>query len=141
MSTRSMGIGLRGRTGPIGPQGVAGLAGPSGAAGTTGGIGPTGPAGLAGPSGATLIGSVTLTENILIALSAGLRTVTVPLAGALTTDNILIFPTAPASFPSGYAIHTAYVASAGTLKVVLSVPVLAIGASYSIPCKVYAFAR
>jgi hypothetical protein len=170
MSVRSMGIGPRGKIGPPGPQGQPGQIGPTGGpgiqgpkgdtgaagvgiqgpkgdtggkgdTGPTGLTGPTGPTGPVGPSGATLIGTVTLAENLLLAVSAGLRTVSVPLAGSLTTDNILIFPTAPASFPAGYAIHTAYVSPAGTLKVVLSVPALAIGASYSIPCKVYAFGR
>lgn len=93
----------------------------------------------AGPSPLVTIGTVTIAQTAVIAISAGIRTITFTgLAGLLTTDNVLLFPvvTAGVGIPDGYAIHNAWCSAAGTLKVALSAPLLAIGASYSIPCRV-----
>lgn len=93
----------------------------------------------AGPSPLVTIGTVTLAQTATVAISAGIRTITFTgLTGLLTTDNVLLFPvvTAGVGIPDGYAIHNAWCSAAGTLKVALSAPLLAIGASYSIPCRV-----
>lgn len=93
----------------------------------------------AGPSPLVTIGTVTIAQTAVIAIVAGIRTITFTgLTGLLTTDNVLLFPvvTAGVGIPDGYAIHNAWCSAAGTLKVALSAPLLAIGASYSIPCRV-----
>lgn len=93
----------------------------------------------AGPSPLVTIGTVTIAQTAVIAIVAGIRTITFTgLAGLLTSDNVLLFPvvTAGVGIPDGYAIHNAWCSAAGTLKVALSAPLLAIGASYSIPCRV-----
>jgi hypothetical protein len=93
----------------------------------------------AGPSPLVTIGTVTIAQTAVIAISAGIRTITFTgLAGLFTSDNVLLFPvvTAGVGIPDGYAIHNAWCSAAGTLKVALSAPLLAIGASYSIPCRV-----
>lgn len=93
----------------------------------------------AGPSPLVTIGTVTIAQTAVIAIVAGIRTITFTgLTSLLTTDNVLLFPvvTAGVGIPDGYAIHNAWCSAAGTLKVALSAPLLAIGASYSIPCRV-----
>jgi hypothetical protein len=82
---------------------------------------------------------VTLAQTAVVAISAGIRTLTVTgITGLLTTDNVLLFPvvTAGVGIPDGYAIHNAWCSTAGTIKVALSAPLLAIGAGFSIPCRV-----
>lgn len=59
----------------------------------------------------------------------------------LTTDHIIILPTAPASLGAGYAVHHAFPTAANTLRVVLQAPALAVLGSYSIPVAVYAVNR
>ncbi|MBP1179974.1 hypothetical protein [Methylobacterium sp. PvR107] len=59
----------------------------------------------------------------------------------LTTDVLEVYPTAPGTFPDGYAVHHALPTAANTMKVVLSVPAIGIGGSYSIPVAVYAVNR
>ncbi len=61
--------------------------------------------------------------------------------GALATDLLLVLPTSSAALLAGYAVHHAFPTAANTLRVVLQVPALAIGASYSIPVAIYAVNR
>jgi hypothetical protein len=61
--------------------------------------------------------------------------------GALTTDHLIILPTAPASLGAGYAVHHAFPTAGNTLRVVLQAPALAVLGSYSIPVAVYAVNR
>lgn len=98
-----------------------------------------------GPSSLVNIGTVNLGETALIAITAGFRTLTITqnttggaLTGLLTTDNVLLFPVVSGGngIPDGYAIHNAWCSVAGTLKVRLSVPLIALGNSYAIPCRV-----
>lgn len=101
--------------------------------------------GDAGPSPLVTIGTVNLGETAIIAITAGFRTLTITqnttggaLTGLLTTDNVLLFPVVASGngIPDGYAIHDAWCSVAGTLKVRLSVPLIALGNSYAIPCRV-----
>lgn len=93
--------------------------------------------GLTGPSGKVALGTTTITQQAVVALSAGIRTVTLTgVAGVLKDDDILLFPTA--ALPAGYALHNAVATAAGTLVVTFTAPVLAIGASFSIGCRVVA---
>ena len=111
--------------GPKGDKGDPGTNGTSGVNGTNG----TDAAALA-----SLIGTITLSESALVAISAGVRKLTVSIAGTLTTGNYLVFPTA--ATPTGYALHDSICSTNGQLTVSLTAPLLAIGASYSITCRV-----
>ncbi|MFC3579136.1 hypothetical protein [Sphingomonas hylomeconis] len=113
------------------------LKGPPGAKGDTGAKGAAGDVGAAGAPGATMLGTVTVTQTAAVALSAGIRSVTlmVPTGlGVKAGDNILLFPTG--ALPAGYALHNAIATAANTLVVYFTAPLLAIGASFSIPCRV-----
>ncbi len=88
------------------------------------------------PAGNTLLGTVTLSENALVAISAGVRrlTMTTPTNwGVAPGQNLLLFAT---SLPSGsYATHDVIATAANTIQVGLTAPLLAIGASYSITAR------
>ena len=88
-----------------------------------------------GQAGATLAGTITLSQNASIAISAGIRSLTYTLQGAKAGDAMSIVPTGP--LPAGYAIHNVVATADNTVQVTLTAPLLAIGASYSIPCRVY----
>ena len=90
----------------------------------------------------TFLCNATVSETIGVALSAGIRVRDgVSCAGALTTDLLLVIPTAGAAPLNGYAVHHAFPTAANTLRVILAVPALAALATYSIPVAVYAVNR
>lgn len=81
--------------------------------------------------------SITLTQTATVAISSGVRKITAPCVGLNAGDRILLTPTtAPAS---GYAIAQAICTTDDTMDIWLTAPSLAIGASYSITCKVTVF--
>lgn len=80
-----------------------------------------------------LVGTVTVTETAAIALSAGVRKVTVSATGAVVGGNYLLFPTA--ATPAGYALADVVCVTPNQLQVTVTAPLLAIGASYSITCR------
>lgn len=81
-----------------------------------------------------LIGTVTVGETALVALTAGVRKVTVTAPGTVVGGNYLLFPTA--ATPAGYALGLDVVCVvAGQLQVSITAPLLALGANYSIPCR------
>lgn len=121
--------GTQGVPGPKGDTGATGSTGATGPAGATGGVGPTGPSAL------VKLGNITLSENAVIAINAGIRTITrTGITGLLKDDNVILVPTA--ALPAGYAIHNAVATANGTLQITLNAPLLAVGASYSITCRV-----
>lgn len=126
-------VGPKGDTGAQGPQGVKGDKGDVGATGATGSKGDKGDQGIAG---ATLLGTITVAETALISITAGARrvTVTTPTAwGVAVGQNLLVVPV---SVPNGlYATHDVVVTGANTISVGISAPLLAVGASYSIQCR------
>lgn len=126
--------GATGAIGPRGPQGETGVAGPTGLTGGVGPQGATGPAGPAGTPGATQVGTATIAQNALIAITAGVRRVDVPVAGTVVGANYLAFPTSVP--PAGYGIMDVICTTAGTLSISLIAPALALGASYSIPVRI-----
>lgn len=141
-------VGLTGAQGPIGSSGPVGATGPAGIVGATGSIGPTGltgPAGAQGPIGLTgatgpastvFVASANITQNATVAISAGIRTVSLPVTGVIAGSYYLIVPTS--DMPSGYEMQAIVCATAAnTLNVPVNAPLLAIGASYSIPVRVY----
>ena len=94
------------------------------------------PAAATGPAAATLLGTATLIDRATIALSAGVRSVSVTgVPGLAAGDGIVLIPSA--SLPAGYAITSAVATAAGTLVVTLVAPLLAAGTSTSIAVKIY----
>lgn len=94
------------------------------------------PGGAPGPAAATLLGAAVLIDRATLALSAGVRTVTVTgVTGLAAGDAVVLVPTAIP--PAGYAITSAIATATGTLVVTLVAPVLAAGTSTSIAVKVY----
>jgi hypothetical protein len=89
--------------------------------------------------GSELLGTITLAQTAAIAISAGTRrlTVSTPLAWNVRAgDDLALFPV---SIPAGYATHDVAVTADNTISVGLTAPLLAIGASYSIQCRVWRF--
>lgn len=127
--------GVAGAQGATGPKGDTGATGAQGPAGPKGDTGATGPQGATGPAVQTLLGTFNLSEAALVAISAGTRrlTVTVPTAwGVAVGQNLICFPNA---IPAGYATHDVVATAANTISVGLTAPLLAIGASYTITCR------
>lgn len=123
-----------GSTGATGPQGAKGDTGSTGAQGAKGDIGATGPT---GPSAKVALGTLNVTQTATVAINAGVRTISfTAVTGTLTGDDLLLFPTS--ALPAGYAIHNVRCPSAGTVEVTMTAPLLAIGASFSIPCRLVA---
>jgi len=85
---------------------------------------------------AVTLPTVNVTETATVAIALGWRNVTVTCAGVLAGDRIQINPT---SAPTGYAIGQAVATANNTLQVQVYAPLLAIGASYTIQCKILAF--
>lgn len=81
----------------------------------------------------TLVGTVTVTETAVLALSAGVRKVTVTAPGAVVGGNYLLFPTA--ATPANYALADVVCVVNGQLQVSVTAPILALGASYSFTCR------
>jgi hypothetical protein len=86
---------------------------------------------------ATLLGDIVFGETAARTISAGLRflTVSTPPAWGLVVGQDIIL--SPAAMPAGnYAVHGAIVTAPDTMRVTLTVPLLPVGSSYSITCRV-----
>lgn len=80
-----------------------------------------------------------------IAINAGLRDLTFTgVTGAAVGDAVICVPVtvSPGSLnlPANFIIHNAWVSAAGTVKVRLTVPLITLGGSYSIPAKLFRLA-
>ncbi|MES3152947.1 hypothetical protein [Sphingomonas faeni] len=93
--------------------------------------------GLDGKSAAALLGTVTIGQTATVALTAGVRrlVITVPTSMGLAAGDPLAL--APTKAIDGYAIHDAIAVSSTSINVGLTAPLLAIGASFSIPAKLF----
>lgn len=80
----------------------------------------------------------TLTQTATVALVAGDRDVVVPIAGILSTDT-RYFPNSVSPLPAGYKIIGIKSVSNGSIILTITAPLLAIGASYSIPIQITVF--
>lgn len=80
------------------------------------------------------MGNISLTQTATVAISAGVRTLTFTVPNLLANDKTLLFPIA--ALPTGYYIVAVIASAANTLQVSLQAPLLAIGATYSITCRV-----
>lgn len=85
-----------------------------------------------------LVGTLTVSQNAVIAIGAGWRKVTVTASSGLglaTGQSIILLPNA--TLTDGYSIATnAYVASTTSVEIMVYAPLLAIGASYSFVMKI-----
>jgi len=130
-------MGSTGPTGVIGPQGAQGVKGDTGATGPQGAKGDTGATGPAAPTTGRLVllGTINVTETLLISLALGMKRKTFALAGVTATDTLLAIPTAAPT--TGCEVVNAYPASAGNVSIGYYTPLLGIGATYAIPLAVY----
>jgi len=135
--------GAKGDTGAVGPagatgaQGAKGDTGATGAKGDTGATGPQGPAGTPAPTTGRLVllGTINVTETLLISLALGMKRKTFALTGVTATDTLIAIPTAAPT--TGCEVVNAYPASAGNVSIGYYTPLLGIGATYTIPIAVY----
>lgn len=89
-----------------------------------------------------LVCSISLTDAQLVGITAGVKTKTgVACSGVLTTDILEIYPTSPATFPDGVAIHHALPTAANTVKLVYNLPAVTLLTNYNIPVAIYAVNR
>lgn len=84
-----------------------------------------------------LVGNVTANETMLLSASAGVRRLSVTLAGITTADNGKLFVTLNGAPSSGCELFNAYATAANTLSVGIMTPNLGLGASYSLPLAIY----
>lgn len=116
---------------------LAAMADLKGQKGDTGNSGSTGSVGPQGPSSKVSLGTLTVTQTALVAITAGVRTITFTgVTGSLAGDDLLLFPAS--ALPAGYAIHNVRCPVNGTVEVTMTGPLLALGASFSIPCRLVA---
>lgn len=87
-----------------------------------------------------LVGTLTVAQTAVISINAGWRKVVVTISSGLgltTGQSIILTPNA--SLTDGYSVATnAYVASSTSVEVMVSAPLLGIGASYSFVMKIIA---
>lgn len=150
--------GIAGTAGSKGDKGDKGDVGAQGPGGTTGATGAQGPIGLTGATGAAgsnasvtsanvqaavgysivYLSNVTISETAVLAISAGVRKVTITgVTGIVAGDRVVLTPVS--ATPAGYALADVVATAANTLQVTLTVPLIALGASYSIVCKTTVF--
>jgi len=92
--------------------------------------------GAAGKNASAILGTVNLSQTATVAISAGTRrlAVTVPASwGVVTGDPLMALPSATIA---GYAVHDVVAVSPTTISVGLTAPLLAIGASFTIPLRI-----
>lgn len=96
-------------------------------------------ASLKGKDAAGYVGTVNIDQTATAVIAAGVRRLVVPIPASLgiaAGDPIALAPTKAIE---GYAIHDAVAVSATAINVGLTAPLLAVGASFSIPCKLFRF--
>lgn len=127
--------GAKGDRGDVGQQGLQGAKGDKGDAGAQG---QTGATGAKGDNASILLGTLNVSETATVALTAGARRVTISTPstwGVVTGQSLLIVPV---SIPTGnYAVHDVAVKSDNTISVGVTAPLLSVGMSYTIPCRVF----
>lgn len=138
--------GLQGTKGDAGPQGLPGITGATGVQGVqglkgdTGATGPTGPKGDPGTPAPTtgrlvFIGNVTVTQNALLSLSAGMVRATLPLVGVIATDRLMFATITPCE--AGCEALNVYATAKDQVTVSYNRPGLGLGAVINIPLAIY----
>ncbi len=93
-------------------------------------------ASLNGRNASAILGSITIAQTATVAISAGTRrmVVTIPASwGVVAGDPLVALPSAAIV---GYAVHDVVAVSATSLSIGITAPLLVIGASFSIPCRI-----
>lgn len=85
------------------------------------------------PSRKIVLGTVDVKQTAAVLLAAGARNVPVAVPGLLATDDLMLFPVAAP--PLGYSVGNATVLGAGSATVTVVGPALAIGGTFTIPCR------
>jgi hypothetical protein len=127
-----------GPSGATGAKGDTGATGPAGQAGSKGEAGAAGARGEKGDPAGIYLGNITVSESSVVAINAGTRRVaiTTPAAWGIASGQSLI--AVPVAVPSGsYAIHDVIVTGANAVSVGVTAPLLAVGSSYSITCRIF----
>lgn len=146
MSVRSAGIGLKGDTGATGPAGSSATATPlsntTPAASTSNGAVGVATSAARGdhahplPSGRlSLIGTVTVSQTVAIALTLGIRRTPLTLSGVTTSDRLFFATITPCA--AGCEAINVYPSNTNEVTVAYYTPALAIGAVINIPIAVY----
>ena len=81
------------------------------------------------------IGDINVSETLLLSLVVGMKRKTFPLAGVKVTDNLVMIATGAPT--TGCEAVNVYQAGAGQVSVGYYTPLLGIGATYTIPIRVY----
>jgi hypothetical protein len=89
---------------------------------------------LEGKKALQLLGATTIGETTLLSLALGVRRYSVTMAGALTTDRLVVALTGA---PTNGTVQDAYVSAANTVSVGVLAPALGIGATIAVPVAVY----
>jgi hypothetical protein len=90
-----------------------------------------------GKNASALLGTVAVAQTAAVVIAAGVRrlAITIPASlGVAAGDSLTLCPTQALA---GYAIHDVVAVSSTSLSVGLSGPLLAVGASFSINCKLF----
>lgn len=83
------------------------------------------------------LGDVNVAQTAATLTASGVRAVTVAIPGAKAGEDVLLFPVGP--LPVGYVVGpTAVMTADGVASVSVIGPALALGATYSIPCRAIA---
>lgn len=93
-------------------------------------------ASLNGKNASAILGSITIAQTATVAISAGTRrmVVTIPASwGVIVGDPLIALPS---TVLAGYAVHDVVAVSATSLSIGITAPLLAIGASFTIPCRI-----
>jgi len=118
-------------------QWLATLVGPAGKDGLNGANGRDGTNGTNGTNATTLLGIITISEQAVIAISAGTRRVTVTTPAAWGVAKGQDFIVCADALPSAaYALHDAIAIGPNTLSIGITTPALALLSSYSITARV-----
>jgi len=93
-------------------------------------------ASLNGKNASVILGSITLAQTATVAITAGTRrmVVTIPASWGVVAGDPLI--ALPSTAVAGYVVHDVVAVSATSLSIGITAPLLAIGASFSIPCRI-----
>lgn len=95
--------------------------------------------GAAGKDASAYLGTITIGQTATVVIQAGVRrlAVTIPTSlGVAAGDSLYLAPTKAID---GYALHDVVAVSPTALSVGLTAPLLAIGASFAIPAKLFRF--
>lgn len=94
-------------------------------------------AGLKGKGASSYLGTVTIGQTATVAIQANVRrlVVTIPASlGVAPGDSLYAAPTAAFA---GYVLHDVVAVSATSLNIGLTAPLLALGATFAIPCRLF----